>query len=595
MSAALGEEVLRPRVVGEITDRFYVPGYQRGYRWGRLEVHRLLQDVWESRDRPYYLQPVVVQEMGEEFELVDGQQRLTTLFLILQYMKNEGLKKDGASFSIRYETRPDSATYLEDPDGKRSQGNIDFFHIHEAYQAIGSWFAECGDDIQTVADELRIALYRQVRVIWYQPPRGEVDATKLFTRLNVGQIRLTDAELVKAQLLSAIRKLAAHTDRSVETSVEWDSIERELRDPERWAFITGRAEEDPTHISLLLDTLADRVSDELRARTGTTPDERRPLRGRERPPFHTFDVLRDQITSDPEDFWRQVVDLHSLVMGWYADRNLFHKIGYLVAEKVTNLAALVPVAAERPKSAFEAELDTMIRRHLDLTEAALRELSYGSGKAGRVLLLMNVETIRRRLQSTERYSFKEHSSGRWSLEHLHAQNAQQLPRSSDVWEKWLRMARRAVAGLSASAGDLHTDLLARVDTVLQRENLPVTGAQFDVLEHELTQALSEGSGFTAVDLDSIANLALLDGGDNSALSNSVFAVKRNHILELDRDGSYIPVCTRNLFLKYYSPGAEHQAHFWSIEDRRHYLDAMVEAMKGEGDDLGYLIAEEDGE
>ena len=88
-------------------------------------------------------------------------------------------------------------------------------------------------------------------------------------------------------------------------------------------------------------------------------------------------------------------------------------------------------------------------------------------------------------------------------------------------------------------------------------------------------------------MDSIANLALLDGGDNSALSNSVFAVKRAAILERDREGSYIPVCTRNVFLKYYSPADEHQMHFWSASDREHYLGAMVAILPR------YLLADEE--
>ena len=81
-------------------------------------------------------------------------------------------------------------------------------------------------------------------------------------------------------------------------------------------------------------------------------------------------------------------------------------------------------------------------------------------------------------------------------------------------------------------------------------------------------------------MDSIANLALLPGGDNSALGNSVFAVKRAVILEHDRRGSYIPVCTRNVFLKYYSPADEHQILFWSASDREHYLREMADILWG---------------
>ena len=81
-----------------------------------------------------------------------------------------------------------------------------------------------------------------------------------------------------------------------------------------WAFITGRATEDPTHISLLLDSIADQVN---------------PPEGGSRPLFHTFESLRKLIEADPQALWNQVVDLHSLVLGWHDDRDLFHKIGFL--------------------------------------------------------------------------------------------------------------------------------------------------------------------------------------------------------------------------------------------------------------------------
>ncbi|WP_246009897.1 DUF262 domain-containing protein [Actinokineospora cianjurensis] len=78
---AAHDATLEPLLVGEISGTFHVPAYQRGYRWGAVEVRRLLDDIWESKDEPYYLQPVVVKLRGDEWELVDGQQRLTTLFL----------------------------------------------------------------------------------------------------------------------------------------------------------------------------------------------------------------------------------------------------------------------------------------------------------------------------------------------------------------------------------------------------------------------------------------------------------------------------------------------------------------------------------
>ena len=79
--------VLDTKYVGDIIGTFYVPSYQRGYRWGVEEVTRLLDDVLQNGKKNYCLQPIVVRKRGESYELIDGQQRLTTLYLIYYYMK----------------------------------------------------------------------------------------------------------------------------------------------------------------------------------------------------------------------------------------------------------------------------------------------------------------------------------------------------------------------------------------------------------------------------------------------------------------------------------------------------------------------------
>lgn len=66
---------------------FYVPSYQRGYRWTPIQVTELLTDIWDFHRKPgkipeefYCLQPIVVKLNNGEWELIDGQQRLTTIF-----------------------------------------------------------------------------------------------------------------------------------------------------------------------------------------------------------------------------------------------------------------------------------------------------------------------------------------------------------------------------------------------------------------------------------------------------------------------------------------------------------------------------------
>jgi hypothetical protein len=566
MGTATREAHLEPALVGDITGQFYVPAYQRGYRWGEDEVKKLLDDIWESRGKSYYLQPVVVKKYGDEWELVDGQQRLTTLFLILQYMKHEGLQSSAAGYSLRYETRAGSADYLRAPDPKLSQENIDFFHIFEAYNCIKEWFDGHGHRRQFAANAFYGALFEHVKVIWYEAPE-DVDANTLFRRLNIGRIPLTDAELVKAMLLSRSRREAGGGDRALEIAAQWDSFERDLRDPEVWAFITGKSSPDPTHIDLLLDSIAG----------GPT--------GRDRPPFYTFNTLKERISTDPYRFWNEVVEMHAIALGWHANRDLFHKIGFLIAERVTTFSRLLSQARGKTKSVFEAELNGIIREYLKLTATGLRDLTYQSDKTSRVLLLMNVETIRQREHSFERYSFREHAAGRWSLEHIHAQSAEGIRRSKDQWATWLNLHRRALEALDDVDPADKQSLLAKTDAVLAESD--IREGDFQDLERQFTTLLSLERDTSEDAMHSIANLALLHSGDNSALSNSVFAVKRAEILDRDRRGSYIPVCTRDVFLKYYSPADEHQMHFWSTKDRQHYLDAMKTVL---GD---YLLDDEE--
>ncbi|WP_138757346.1 DUF262 domain-containing protein [Modestobacter altitudinis] len=549
--------ILRPRKVGDLEGTFFVPDYQRGYRWGADEVRRLLDDIKEAGTAEYYLQPVVVKPMEDgRWELVDGQQRLTTLYLVLRTIK-EFLPRTELRYTLTYETRPGSAAYLDEPQAAASLGNIDYFHMYGAFTIVQAWFEE-QEDATAAAIDLYKALTSTVYVIWYEAPQQpEFDSRALFTRLNVGRIPLTDAELVKASLLSRIK-------REHETAAQWDSIERDLQSPEVWAFATGSSTGGATRIELLLDTVADFMS-------GGRP-EHRAL-------FQTFETLRPLIAAAPQELWDQVVDLHSLVLGWYDDRNLFHKIGYLVAARRASFFDIVTLARGIAKSEFEAALNVLITKSLNLPWHGVAALTYGGGsKAGRVLLLMNVETVRRNEHSSERYSFSAHARRLWSLEHIHAQNSQGL-NTVEQWTSWLKEHRKALDALDISS-DQHAALQGRIDAALPT----ITSDTFESLHREIVELFTvsadpdASNGPEAADrdeVDSIANLALLSRNDNSVLSNSVFEVKRRHMISLDQNGSYIPVCTRNVFLKYYnkSAGAQ-QIHFWGPRDREAYLDAM---------------------
>ena len=101
---------------------FYIPAYQRGYRWTEQEVIDLLNDINEFTPREvndtektwYCLQPIVVKQKGEnEYEVIDGQQRLTTVYLILHLLNQDYVvKKQDKLFSMDYQTRKGSKNFL---------------------------------------------------------------------------------------------------------------------------------------------------------------------------------------------------------------------------------------------------------------------------------------------------------------------------------------------------------------------------------------------------------------------------------------------------------------------------------------------------
>ena len=562
MTNAIDGGWLETLLVGDITGDFFVSSYQRGYRWGEHEVLQLLNDIRESNGATYYLQPVVVKRRDDDsWELIDGQQRLTTLYLIFQYLKREHLPKAGPSYSITYETRQGSKEYLERLDEEHAGLNIDFFHLYQAYRCIESWFAGL-EHAHYEATRLYQFMFEGVTVLWYEAPK-EVNSTELFTRLNVGRIPLTDAELVKALLLSESQEVRGQADRAPEIAAYWDSFERDLRSPEVWAFVSGEAEGRATNISLLLDTLAGG-----------------PL-GLERPLFYTFESLRGDIMDDPQRFWRRVVDLHSILLGWYDDRHLFHKVGYLIATGLS-FQELVELSEGKGRSEFETSLDHAIRNRLGVSAGDLAEMTVTDKKTSDVLLLMNVETIRRMKDSSERYSFKAHAAGAWTLEHIHAQNAEGLTRVKQ-WTKWLKYHRAALEDLPDLDEGRRADLRRRIDKALSAD---LSQQIFRALEQELVAVFAPDESDD--DVHSITNLALLGNRDNSALNNSVFEVKRRKIIARDKEGSYIPACTRNVFLKYYTDAGEQQLHFWSGTDRQAYLAAIQDTLaKG-----GYLRPED---
>ena len=563
----------------EIKGNFFVPDYQRGYRWGENEVKQLLDDIYENSQKKescaknYYLQPIVVKTIREgNYELIDGQQRLTTLYLILSCIK-EMLPKTFLNYEITYQTREDTCNFLKKIDVNKKEENIDFFFIANAYSTIRNWFGLDNEENDSMAIAINFyqTLFNSVKIIWYEP-EDNVSGVDLFTRLNIGRIPLTNSELVRALFLSRNSDLTPAEQ--LEIAAEWDSIEKELHQPSFWAFLTNYQPEDyPNRIDLLFDLMAG---------------------GKSRDKYATFFYFNNKIKEGEkkQDVWKDIVAYFARLKEWYGNREVFHKVGFLVSvgNKDKALINLLNSTAGKKKDEVSVYLDSEIKE--EIKEVILGELTYQSKNTHQVLLLFNVLSVMNVKDESLRFPFDKYEKNAWSLEHSLAQNAEIL-NTTEKQKEWLSIHKEVLQSMverenlenaikekgqqkstiEAQIKKLR-DLLNAIEKMEQQNS--IVKAQFDELQKQVFSQLSNETGGDY--LDSLANMALLNVGNNAALNNSVFEVKRRKIIEMDKAGAYIPYCTRMVFFKYYTPTPSN-LHFWGADDRGAYIKAIRETLK----------------
>lgn len=556
------------RLVGNISGDFFIADYQRGYRW-KEEVEMLLNDISEVEEgKNYCLQPIVVKRVGDKFELIDGQQRLTTLYLIQKFIQKYQPELP-INYTLSYETRTNSKKFLENLDYSslpNNPQNIDEYFICEAAKIIKQWFEKFNNTDETkynnanhATNKIQAKLDDKVHVIWYEVDSSE-NSTQLFTRLNIGKIPLTNAELVKALFLS--RNNGIDDSKQLEIATQWDIIEKELRNDNFWYFITNeKADNYATRIELVFNLMANKqLSDKER--------------------FRTFFYFSEKIKSEKEksNVWFEILRYYQKLKEWYENFEVYHKVGYLIATQTITIQELLKESADKTKSAFQQSLDGKIAESINFNKD-YSELSYGRDDAQieKILLLFNVETIRQKQDEFMRFPFERHKKENWSLEHIHAQNSEGLNKD-EARRKWLIDHKMSLVSFNdESLNDLIAgidDLIAKIDNPNDKSN---KGEIFRPLFGEIIKTLSENGDIE--EIHTLDNMALLSVNNNSTLNNSTFDVKRNKIISMDKTIEYIPVCTRRVFLKYYTDSDKNQLHFWGKADRKAYIQNMNDVLK----------------
>ena len=494
--------------------KFYIPAYQRGYRWTPQEVGDLLDDINEfnigdsTSPQNYCLQPLIVTNREDgSFEVVDGQQRLTTIFIFLKIAQ---VITGYNPYEIDFETRKHSKEFLSNLsnyDGSINNENIDYYHITKAYNKINDWLdlkSSEGTPRFTILSSLFNKITNNVFFIWYEIP-SHVNPADIFTRVNMGKIRLSNAELVKALIFNKANfsDKKEQEQEQQELSLAWNRIERDLQRENFWYFLTNDAtREYETRIDLLFDLLAEKYNAMLPPQQKLYDSSA--YYNRTFLIFYAAYKSAENKNRFVKDLWKAVNSIYERFMEWYDDLNKYHIIGFLIYSG-TRIEKLFELSDGKKKSEIISSLIAETKRHVKLDNfEALQNLTYDDPKKAlrRFFLLVNIATLVCKNEKQYRFPFDIFKKERWDIEHIHA---------------------------TADASDEPDD--------------------------------------------SIGNLTLLLAKINRSYQDDGFFDKRKEIISRDKKGMFIPLVTKNVFTKQYSSKIDNMDK-WEQIDKDDYIQAM---------------------
>ena len=579
---------------------FLIPEYQRGYRWTETEVKQLLIDIWEFSKREdkvkgefYCLQPIVVKKNKlNVYEVIDGQQRLTTIFIILKYLEDicQLLNSNFSIYTITYSTRIESTNFLKNINknsNEKNNDNIDNFHMYEAYETVVTWFENQEntsiklDFLNTLIksqleDSLNLAIDigNNVRVIWYEVnDKNESESIDIFTRLNIGKIPLTNSELIKALFLQKENfNKNEITLKQIQIASEWDLIERTLQNDSFWFFIYN-----PEN-NIKYDNRIEYIFDLMQNRR------------KESEYYHTFNRFNEDFFNsnnnnqpDIDQIWLEVKKYYFTFEEWYNDHKLFHYIGYLIDCNIS-IVNLKEKSSSMNKNSFEMYLKNKIKELINCSFDEIQTLEYGNANIKKVLLLFNIQTILKTQRSEMRFPFHKYKIDKWDIEHVSSQTdktingKQQLIWANDILDYFVgsnekKKVKDFIDELDADSDKL-IEILKNLIKIQKEEK--IAEEEFHLVFKSLQEYFKENKRIE--DKDNISNLTLLDSKTNRSYGNAFFPIKRKRIIENDSNGIFIPIATKNLFLKYYSKKLD-EIMYWNNNDAKDYLNAITKTLK----------------
>ena len=536
---------------------FSIPHYQRGYRWTDKEVEALLNDLLafsqsDASDDCYCLQPLVLQEMTDgSIRVVDGQQRLTTLAIILWSL--------GVSTNWDIKYTAEGGRLLKDLL-KDSGGSINDHFRTAAKRKVENWLCESPVRKDSLLRVLQGECGKRVEFLRYDLPKVEASADDqdeghgAFQRLNAGKTPLTSSELIRALFMESGNGL---TDgEKADIAKEWDLIESAMTDNQFWAIWNNDDFCDvPTRMDFLFSIVANVDSKKARQ------DGLRIYRGME-------DKVQKETLALPDKdrriglkkVWENTLRCWWWMQSCYSDEEAYHLLGWVALFTDRGGPGLWKIWSDEGcrMEAFKQRLRKIVVEKTGCDFDSFRyDESNPAELRGLFVLLNSLEARRRHIRF--RFDLYRRRRSGWDIEHIASQTDNSLTDINDEKE-WLCLA---------------------LDEKSEYDAVKLDGCKtFDEKRARILDMFLKGADGD-IDKDDMGNLALLDAETNRAYKNAIFPAKRRTILgkALNDVGGYIPPVTEAAFSKSYSSVAS-QMRYWGKKDADKYREGMKELFEG---------------
>tara|TARA_B110000211_G_C14093327_1_gene560857 strand:+ start:5670 stop:7469 length:1800 start_codon:yes stop_codon:yes gene_type:complete len=551
---------------------FHIPAYQRGYKWatgpnGAVTV--LLNDLWhafEKQEDEYYLQYITVKplQLADDchyLEVIDGQQRLTTLSILLSVLNLLQVDTDDsgniACKKLDYAIRAnffDEFIYSQEKlaevvdtnwdefiaEDRERLDRQDIYYLYGAVKECDSFFV----DKSKLLHDFKAYLFKHVKLIVNSVEQHIVSET-VFKNLNSNKVPLSEVELIKALFITRVgRDKVKSSDSHFREVMEVRlGLSRTWEDIQQWA-------QSNAITSFYFDDKGSSLHELLKLTALVMGAKQTELVGSQLGSHSLFNFFSQQQSN--QNGFEYLISTQERLKDWFDTDEIYHLIGFCRFAKNSEYKRLsfLKECLELPT---KTELTSFLRKkksellfgknaESDDKEALVKNLKYGDDDKQIHAVLLALSVFPKNV--IRRFDFDSFKRQDWSLEHVFPQTPEGKGHVLTDNEKQNikhilandREAREAIELLLKQASRTTDEQKVYVDAIRK------TGT-----------------------LDNIGNMCLLTGGANSALGCLFFDGKRQKILELIQRGNFVPKHTFDVFAKMIT-GLDVDLKQWSKKD-----------------------------